>query len=406
MPIPKKVPTLENILTLFKHRIRDFKGESQRSYQKALTSFQYYVAGNYSLPHQILNNEIVENWVIDNRIQGLTEKTTAFYLDKIASLYGAIAENCEGEKSSLFKDLKKKLRISDFSDNYHATVNECVEALNILVKKHGKDKLPPIFKLKKDSIPLSLAKESENMRKYWGCLALSCGLPGNLVASILQEIPSSLNILALCRQTFIEEKEREYAFSTVSDALLGEPLQWFAMRLRPTVTFSQLIDRFTKLSKIIKMPELFYPCEEIAIRIGRKIIWKGRPVIRDIVFFKYKITDIYSLFNHIHDMAWCYKNTIEGTAKYAAIPTEAMEDFRKAIGFLGPGYEITAAGEMELKPGDEVVILSGDYARQHAKILKSKSSLDNENVVYRVGLMDQNGHWDIGIDARLLRKIK
>ena len=101
--------TLVNVLRLFSKRLDEFSGESKRSYQKAYTSFQLYVVGNYPL-NKIIDASIVENWLIDNLLQDLSWKTVSFYLEKISSLYTRISPNLIGGRSLVFKDIKKKLK--------------------------------------------------------------------------------------------------------------------------------------------------------------------------------------------------------------------------------------------------------------------------------------------------------
>lgn len=392
-------PTVDNIIKLFKKRLADFSGESHRSYQKAFSSFQYYAISN-SLLSQSLSHEIIEDWIIENRVEGLTEKTTSFYLDKISSLYSAVSVKLEGGKTRIFKEIKIKLKQDSYSKNYSKLIEECKKEI------YSQKNLSVLHEFLKGKNK-NLEEAADQVRFQWGALALSCGIRAGLVASMLKIIPEQLNILSICHLTELDEKKRNDLFQIVESVLKGDNRQWFAMRLRPGVKFEDLLLRLSRLPQSIKMPEIFYPCEDIARRVGRRIIWKGRPVIRDVVFFKYLITDIYALFHNLYDLAWCYRNPGSGVCSYAVIPNKAMEEFRKAIGILGPGYEIAEAGTMDLRPGDEVIIVNGEYADQRARILKEDpDNLENENLVYRVILLDQYGHWNVGIDARLLKKSK
>ncbi|MCH5223379.1 MAG: hypothetical protein J1E82_05000 [Muribaculaceae bacterium] len=397
-------PNLQNLINLFNDRLEVFKGESRHSYEKALTSFKIFIIANYPMSH-VLDNEVIENWIVDNRLRGLSEKTASFYLDKVASLYSRSAENIEGGKSDIFKSLKKKLKTEDFYPDYSKLIDDNFRLFNFSSSKEKED-YAPFAKLILNAQKQSLEHAPENVRLAWISLAIRCGILPSAVKAIVKNIPDSLNIFDLCTASELDNREKESILSSLALTLKGNFPQWFAMRLRPGVNFETLLDRFSKIKGLAKMPELFYPCDEIAVRIGRKIVWKGRPIIRDVVFFKYKITDIYKLFNYLYDIAWCYRNPGVGSAKYAVIPSKAMEDFRKAIGILGPGYEVAPAGELELKPGDKVVVVNGEFADLQGLVVKSSPrSLENENIVYRVALLDRNGRWEIGVDARLLKKI-
>ena len=222
--------------------------------------------------------------------------------------------------------------------------------------------------------------------------------------AIIGESPRHFRMLDLCESCELDDKEKEVIREKVNKYLNDETEGWFAMRLRPRVKYQDVVDRFALINNEFQMPELFYPCEEITRRIGRKIVWEGKPVIRDIVFFKEKKSKIYPLFTKLYDLAWCYRSPGGTPGNYAMIPEKAMENFKESIGFLTEDFEIAPAGEMELKPGDEVVILDAQYQDRHGLILKNAQLDENGNKIYRVSLIDSNGHWDIGIDARLLKK--
>ena len=396
--------TIGNVLRLFSKRLEDFKGESRRGYQKAYSSFQLFVVANYS-PSSSFDSTVIEDWVAVNILQGLTRKTVSFYLDKISSLYGGIAHKLIGGKESLFKDIKKKLKeLPDIG--YSLVINRILTNLHQrTVKNISKDKKDCLIDRIENLSVNEYPSARESVKFIWSCLALKAGVLPHVVKYIMGKVPPQLGFLNICENKEIPEGIRSKAFQTVAQSLKGEEPQWFAMRLRPKVKFENILQRFSILSDSMKMPELFYPSEEIAKKVGRKMVWKGKPVIRDVVFFKTHKQTIYPLFTKLYDLAWCYRTPGGGTGNYAAIPEKAMEDFKNALGFLGPEFEVMPAGEMKLKPGDKVVIVDGEYASENAAILKTASFNEDGNKIYRVTLLNQNGHWDIGVDARLLKKI-
>ena len=111
------------------------------------------------------------------------------------------------------------------------------------------------------------------------------------------------------------------------------------------------------------------------------------------------------LFTNLYDLAWCYRNPGGNPGSYASIPDKAMEDFKKAIGFLNPDMEITPSGELSLKPGDEIIFINSHNMEEHARILKKPTLDEFGHKIYRVTLLNSNGRWDIGVDARLIRKV-
>ena len=245
------------------------------------------------------------------------------------------------------------------------------------------------------------------LRCLWICIAVRIGVSPSAAAEAFPLLPESYPFLSLNSSFCILNSESlsplgvgGSAFcilnSKVAETLCIEVKHWYAMRLRPYVKYDQLIAGLAALESKELLPELFYPREEIARRAGKKIVWKEKPVINDIVFFKTKPDNIYPLFRHIWEIAWCYRD-ISGKG-YAAIPDSAMAQFQEAIGYFTPDFEIAPAGELPLKPGDKVTVIEGNFKDHLAVILDSPSS-----TVYRIRLLDTHGRWDISLDARLLR---
>ena len=352
----------------------------------------------------LLDLPVLVNWIVENIMQGLSQKTVAFYLDKISSLYSGVAPKLVDGKSPMFKEAKLKLKSIESENTFQITSQHTEFIKKLWRENRGAEKEQGLLK----SIihyPTSDDKDlDERVALLWASLALKAGIKADLIRSIVDEVPTELPILKILTPREISLEERERTQEKVADSLRGEEPKWFAMRLRPRVKFENLLDRFALLEKEIEMPELFYPNEEIAKRVGRKVVWKGRPVIRDVVFFKKRKSEIFAMFTHLYDLAWCYRNPGNKGANYASIPTAAMENFRNSLGVISPDFEIAAAGEMELNPGDEVVIVNGEYMDHRAKISRKATVDEDGNKIFRITLLNSNGHWDIGIDARLLKK--
>lgn len=392
----REEPTLNNILKLFFVRINSFSGSSRRSYHKAHSSFQVFLIGNYSLKSR-LTPAVIESWIAHLLIQGLSPKTVEFYLEKVSSLYSGIADKITGGREIDFKKLKQNLK--PYLDVAVSSIHKS-DAVDALVKSR-KDALLNL--MKDDDLNKKILKDPD-LHSSFAWVTLKSGVRPDVAKHIIRDVPEEFNVLNFCDSTPVTPDEISEAKRTIKTFLQGEPLSWFAMRLRPKVSFENILHRFSQLYPEVKMPEIFYPCHEIAKRIGSKIVWKGKPVIRDIVFFRQRRSEVYPLFVHIYDLAWCYSNPGSGASKYASIPDKAMEDFKKSIGFLTPDFQLAPQGEMPLNPGDKVIVLNGENVEEYGYILKKASVDEDGNKIFRVSLMHGHSHWDIGIDARLLRK--
>ncbi|MCH5240599.1 MAG: hypothetical protein J1F38_10280 [Muribaculaceae bacterium] len=399
----KQPPTLRNLLNLSSRHLDKFSGSSRQGYRKSFSSFQVYIISNYDIESTLTQN-IIENWVADNIIHALSPKTIAFYLDKMASIYAAVAFNFSGGKLPFFKEVKKKLKSVDFKEPYARNINDSITKFQVLYGKKEGDE--GSFKHKRIYESFSNFPEQplrESLQYYWASLALGFGIRPDIVKSMLETLPDKLKFLDICSPVILSDDEKRVVAEKVTRSLFDEDLKWFAMRMRPAVKFETLLLRLAAINQEVDIPEIFYPFSEVSKRVGRKVEWKGKPVIRNVIFFKSRKRNLYPLITRIYDIAWCYRTPGARPGEYAVIPSKAMETFREAIGFLSSDFEIAPKGKLEPKPGDEVIIIDSLYLNERGRILKKPSLDEDGNKIFRVTLLDRNGRWDIGIDARLIK---
>lgn len=394
--------TIGNVLKLLTARVKEFKDTSRRSYQKAFASLQLYVAGHYR-QDEIFNLEVLENWVVSGMVSGMSLKTMAFYIDKTGSLYSRTAHRLEGNKQQYFKDIKKKLKdygVVEFQYNNLNKIEAGVKKKWIKHKGGERSALIEGFLKIKDGDAFCRHKA---LKSIWCALALKADVKASEVIGILGEIPEGMEILNIATPAKPSPEQTNTIYQKIEDYIKGEPRKWFAMRLRPKVNYDQLLQRMERVKDEIRWPELFYPMEEVTRRVGIKLVSTGRPVIHDVIFFRSRHSDVYPMIHKLYDLAWCYKNP-GNRSGYASIPDEAMRIFKRGLGMLTDEYEVAPIGELALEPGDRVEIISDEYFTRQGTVIKKEKNDDEGNVVYRISLMHQSGRWDIGIDARLLKK--
>ncbi len=233
------------------------------------------------------------------------------------------------------------------------------------------------------------------------------------------------------------------ALAAIGRLFLENDPRWYAMSLRPGVTFTDLSRRINLLNNTSPLAkgldiQLFYPCEEIARAIGKKIVIKQRPFIRNAVFFRARLTDIGRLFAKIGDLAWCYRQSARPGAPYADISQQQFERFQQTIASFTPDFEVAPTGELELREGDRVEILGGLFAGHAATVVEASDCVaverrrprlrpqskgnhgpsnesceatedsrlkteESTNIVYRLNIIGDNGiDWRITVDPRLL----
>lgn len=237
----------------------------------------------------------------------------------------------------------------------------------------------------------------------WICTAVFYGVSPSVIRSI-RELPHDLNFLTLCEPKPLTGEEKESLILKMADLVCSGKEKWFALKLRPRVSFEDLLAKVAKTDDKKITPAFFYPCDEIARKVGKKVVWKDRPVISDIVFIKTHTSTLVPFLRNVWELAWCYREYPGGP--YGEIPSKSMEDFQKAIDIFTPEFEIAPIGGFELKEKDRVIIVGGNYKDLKARILsKDKSSEDVDTTIYRVELLDYTGRSDIGIEARYLRPL-
>lgn len=241
----------------------------------------------------------------------------------------------------------------------------------------------------------------ETVKTYWAYTALMCGKTGSEIISTLGNAPAGMAILSLCEKAGTTAEVREKTRREVGEALTDNPLRWYAMRLRPHATYAELDRRLTAIANEIKRPETFYPCEEIARKTGRRVSFRQKPIISDIVFFRSRVTGILPLFRKIGDLAWCYTTSGHNGASYAAIPQRDFETFQEAIGQFTPEYEVAPLGTFPLKENDRVIIVGGLFQGYEAILDKITPSTALPSTIYRLKIIGNNGiEWRIRTDAR------
>ena len=250
---------------------------------------------------------------------------------------------------------------------------------------------------------IPIVRSADNtIRLIWAYAALKCGIPGSEIVALMGSAMAIDGIpeMSLCIKADVTQDRRAALTETVNTLLSNNPLRWYAMKLRGRVDFDDVVERTKNLDERILRPEFFYPLDEICKRVGKKIIKESQPVIRDIVFFKLRVTDIFPLFCKIGDLAWCYTTTGKPGGDYAPIPQSSFNRFQETIGYFTPEYEIAPIGGFEPKEGESVVIVNGPLANYEFEVEKAK---DTGNIIFQLNMIGDNGfQWRTSAKKRQL----
>lgn len=451
------------LFDFFRSRVDGLSPASQKNYRTTIGSLRSFAEsqGN-GVP--FMSAEWLEEWLLGLSMKGLSIKTIRLYFDIASALATAAVKEGLLTTASAFDILRPQLaKISnpatDIAADYKRFISQSrvirlSEADRMAVDMAlmsllaGCMPLSRVAMLTKDDISETnadiAARHAEPRRKYifplgqslrtqkqvvreaetpvaqfmsryqigapgstpdgilqslWAYGALCCGATGAMVLSCLGVVPEGLPLLSLCEAAAVTATERESLIDAVGRLFLHNPKRWFAMRLRRGVTPADIRTRLTGGGR--EVPEIFYPCDEIARRVGRRLVMEQEPVLPQVAFFKSRLSDILPLFAVIGDLAWCFKSSLGVGAHYAPIPAAETERFQRTIGHFTAEYEVAGLGHLELRPGDRVKIVGGIYAGRDGTI----EGIDHSDptTVYRLLLTAESGiEWRTRIDSRLL----
>lgn len=239
----------------------------------------------------------------------------------------------------------------------------------------------------------------DTIESYWAYAALQSGVSASSVVGVLGKAPKGLPPFALSLKIELLESQKAEIEHLVGNSFVDNPLRWYAMRLRQRVSFGELDER-VKALKDVPAPELFYPLEEIARRINKKLVFDKQPVIRDVVFFRSRQTEVFPLFCNIGDIAWCYTTTGKPGAPYAAISETSFRNFQEAIGHYASDYHLAEEGLQSPEKGESIKILNGLFQGVEASFRDVKSE-DGRSLWQLFFNSDNNISWNFEVDPRL-----
>ena len=266
---------------------------------------------------------------------------------------------------------------------------------------------------------------SATIETLWALAAMECGFKASEVVATLGHVPAPLPLLSLADAASMPDYKKGAIIESTAISLIDDPLQWHVMHLRQGVRMDSVKRRLEIFKDELTAPDIYYPCEEIARKIGKKLVYKEKPLISDVAFFRCRETDIYPLFQRIGDLAWCYREESAPGRPYSVVPDSAMMTFMQTVGILMPGMEVYPIGEIPLTENDVVSILGGPFIGKEATVesllQNAQQTADNgqqktdngklttDNVIptiVRLRITADNGiEWRVNLPPHLLRPV-
>lgn len=437
------------------------KAESSPAYLKALANFRAFTEAERNVA-DTFSETALNDWCVSMYAAGLSDKTRLLYLNSISALYTLAVKEHLISPTDAFRNVKALLRTEDggwmdktaldrvmamtrsgssrslaadmalFSllsgcmppadvallrkSDLEGLSDECrVIALRHisprrsyifdleqpkLTTRQMERKLEAMFRTLAATENLSRHGDArETIESWWAYAALRKGVRWSTITTLLGRAPEGIPAQALSTQVELTPEEKKEIIGLVGGAFVSNPLKWYAMRLRPRVNFEELTERLKVTEEIADKPELFYPLDVITRRIGKKLVFKRQPVIKNIVFFHCRVTEIAPLFRYISDLAWCYTVTGKSGSAYAAIPERAFREFQEAIGHYTAQYEAEISAADNPAKGAGIKVTSGLFRGLESSL--DKIETENGENIFRLLHTGTNGFsWNIGVSPR------
>ncbi len=447
--------TLQSLLDFFGSKISDYSERTHKIYRSSINSLRDFFPCD-ALASDVFRVESLSQWAVNLTNKGLKISTLLLYINNISGLLKSAEQEGLIAKTDAIKELRQ--RIDGRSIEPLIPIAQAQKVMRLAVRSadlfadmmlvslsNGAMPILSVAKMKNVDVPeleaasrefgirnqktgysyvfpldqgnltrLQLQRKVESgvlevlkslgislvgsiddtIKTLWAHLALMVGgTPGEIIGR-LGCVPKGLPAFALCS---LQEDGWLSLDADVARLLLNNPLQWYAMKLRRGVKIDEIKARKAQLS------EIFYPCEEITKRVGRKMKQETRPVLSDVAFLRCRQSEILSVFAKIGDLAWGYKYFDNGQSRYAVIPQCEMDSFQQTIGQFTADYDVASIGGLSLQKGDKVQMVGGIFAGKEFEFEGANQS--EASTVYRMHILGDNGiEWRIKSDARMTTK--
>lgn len=259
-----------------------------------------------------------------------------------------------------------------------------------------------LFSAALGSVQLVVPNRSDVCLAYdiWAFAAHQCGIQSRIISRRMSLCGIFRPLLGIVGEGLDCSETEAEAVHRVSYLLSQDPCHWYAMQFRPRVTYDKVRSRLEAGS--VHIMDTYYPMEEIYKRVGKKIVTSGKPLVPGLLFFRAKSSEVQRLFRGIGDLAWGYRRGATGTGSpYAEISAVELRRCQLAIGSLAPGIEVYPGGTLELRQGDRLEVIGGEFRGYGATF--EKAVKEGGRLIYRLHLIGSNAiEWVVDLPPHLV----
>ncbi len=214
---------------------------------------------------------------------------------------------------------------------------------------------------------ITCAADADLSLRLWIEIAQELKVPSEVILAALPELPDN-SPLRHVRGGDVGGDRVEGVVAMIAGSIKDCAERWYAMRLRPDASYENvaavLVNGFG-----MESAALYYPCEEIVKRVGRKLTTQTRSVIRNVVFLRTCRDRLPALAKSLGGMAWIYRQGRSADADYAVVPEYELYKFRTVVSRLTDDMDFMPADRAEWSKGRSVRITGGNLEGYEGRIV-------------------------------------
>lgn len=204
--------------------------------------------------------------------------------------------------------------------------------------------------------------------RLWIDIALELKVPSEVILPALSRVPENSSLRYVSGGDAVGCDRIDGAVAMIAESVKDCTERWYAMKLRPGASYESAAAILTEEFGT-EVTALYYPCEEIVKRVGKKLTVQTRSVIRNVVFFRACQDSLPAIARSLGEVAWIYRSGRSADAGYAVVPEYELYKFRAVVSCFTDDMEFMPADRDQWSNGRSVRITGGNLEGYEGKIV-------------------------------------
>ncbi|TGG39284.1 hypothetical protein EZ315_00600 [Duncaniella freteri] len=228
---------------------------------------------------------------------------------------------------------------------------------------------------------------NKTILSLWMAKARMCGVKYADLKRIVDVIPAEYEYFRLLKSSILTADEIMSIKHRVAESFAPSGKRWYAIKLRRGIAYDILADYLkTNFAEYYDDRLLFYPQQEVARRVEKRIVTTVTPIIPDIVFIYINPRYIRKVDTLIKPerLGYVFRITSGADSGYSVIDTRSMTGFQNMIGIFTPDIKVELTEESPVGLGREVLITGGIMSGYEGTIFDIKEGSDIRQIYIRL----------------------